>query len=88
MIEREPQLEEEKVQEIFGDCKYSCQVTHDPSYFHTILTEKCTIYIEEWLANDMVLATIFNKETQDDKMIVIEDTIMNNLLIKIKNHIQ
>src|SRR5690349_17236825 len=34
--------------EHFGDCKYSCQQTPDPSQFHSIILGDYHIYVEEW----------------------------------------
>jgi hypothetical protein len=46
---RTPLLLKADVISRFGECKYSCQLTHEPSWFHTILIKGFRIYIEEWM---------------------------------------
>lgn len=45
---RKPLLHKTDVISRFGECKYSCQLTYEPSWFHTIIIKDFTIYIEEW----------------------------------------
>ena len=46
---RKPLLHKADVISRFGECKYSCQLTHEPSWFHTILIKDFSIYIQEWM---------------------------------------
>lgn len=56
-------LHKEDIISRFGECKYSIQLTFDPSWFHTIIIKDYTIYIQEWIdSNDPeIYATIFTE---------------------------
>ena len=65
---RKPLLHKTDVISRFGECKYSCELTHEPSWFHTIKIKDFSIYISEWMddEDDEIFATVFigdNKNT-------------------------
>ena len=64
---REPLLLKVDVIRRFGECKYSCQLTHEPSWFHTILIKDFSIYIEEWMddEDEEIYATVFTGEKKN-----------------------
>lgn len=49
---RKPLLHITDVISRFGECKYNCQLTHEPSWFHTIKIKNFSIYIEEWMDDE------------------------------------
>ena len=40
-----PILTEEIIKSNFAECKYACELTHEPSYFHTIIIDDFSIFI-------------------------------------------
>jgi len=55
---RKPLLHKADVISRFCGCKYSCQLTYEPSWFHTILIKDFSIYIEEWIEEDAEICSI------------------------------
>lgn len=51
----------------FGECRYSCQLTHEPSWFHTIKFKDLCLYIEEWMdiEDAEICATIFKTKKKN-----------------------
>lgn len=64
---RKPLLLKTDVISRFGECKYSCQLTHEPSWFHTIIIKDFSIYIEEWMddEDEEICATVFTGEKKN-----------------------
>lgn len=64
---RKPLLLKADVISRFGECKYSCQLTHEPSWFHTIKIKDFSIYIEEWMddEDEEICATVFTGEKKN-----------------------
>ena len=67
MIQRDPLLKKSDITNRFGECKYSCELTHEPSWFHKILIKDFSIYIEEWMdeENSEICATVFTDLEKD-----------------------
>jgi hypothetical protein len=51
----------------FGECKYNCELTLEPSWFHTIRAKDFSIYIEEWMddEDEEICAIIFTRGKKD-----------------------
>lgn len=52
MAQRLARLNKEEIKKRFGDCKYSCELTAEPSWWHTIVMDGYTIFVEEWMFDD------------------------------------
>jgi hypothetical protein len=80
-----PTLTEELIKLNFGECRYSCELTNEPSYFYTILVDDFSIFIEEWiLSNETEIeihSTVFGKEK---KLISLPSGSLNYVLNEIK----
>ena len=60
---RKPLLHKADVISRFGECKYSCELTNEPSWFHTILIKNFSIFIEEWMDEEdaEICSTVFTE---------------------------
>ena len=71
----------------FGDVKYSCQKTSVPSWFHTIVFDKWSVYIEEF--EEEIIASVWHNKTPviigidaksiDDVLSEVEDIVKHGL---------
>jgi hypothetical protein len=86
---RKPLLLKADVISRFGECKYSCQLTHEPSWFHTILIKDFSIYIEEWMDQEdsEICSTVFaeGKKNANGFANTNLDLLLNDIEEFIKN---
>lgn len=87
---REPLLNKADVISRFGECKYSCELTHEPSWFHTVILNDWTFFIEEWMdcepnEPEEFICVIYNK---DKRITGYSDTNLVDLISYIEKHIQ
>lgn len=80
-----PLLTEEIIKLNFGECKHSCELTNEPSYFYTILIDDFSIFIEEYILSDSteieIHSTVFRKEK---KIISLPSGRLEDVLNEIK----
>lgn len=80
-----PTLTEELIKLNFGESKHSCELTNEPSYFHTILVDDFSIFIEEYILNNEteieIHSTVFGKEK---KLISLPSGSLEDVLNEIK----
>lgn len=74
-----PLLKEADIVGRFGECIYSCQLTSEPSWFHTVKFKEFTIYIEEWPDDEddnEIYATVFVGEDKGQTFFANTDLII------------
>lgn len=80
-----PIITEEIINFHFGKCIHACELTNEPSYFHTILIDDFSIFIEEYILSDEteieINSTVFGKEK---KIISLPSGSLEDVLTEIK----
>lgn len=61
-----PLLTEDIIKLNFGECIHAYELTNEPSYFHTLIIDDFSIFIEEYILSDEteieIHSTVFGKE--------------------------
>jgi len=87
---RKPLLYKEDIISRFGECRYSCQLTSEPSWFHTIKIKDFSIYIEEWMDEEdaEITAIVYTGENKNSNGFANTnlDLLLNNVEKFIKNN--
>jgi len=79
-------ISKEIFQEHLGsEFKYKCEPTKEPSYFHTLIFDKCYVYVEEWIEDPYSIVVVVFYE--DMKGSSFEDTDVTKTILKIKAYI-
>lgn len=80
-----PLFTEEVIKVNFGECIHAYELTNEPSYFHTILIDDFSVFIEEYILSDEteieIHSTVFGKEK---KILSLPSGSLEDVLNEIK----